>query len=225
VIAVREWGLRDYASALEEMRSLREERQRGKIPDTLLLMEHPPVITIGVQGDDGETLPPGLPVFRVERGGKSTYHGPGQLVGYPIVDLTPRGRDVRRFVSEIEELLIAALAEFQLAAHRIPQKRGVWVAGDRKIASIGVAVENWIAFHGFALNVSTDLGAFAPFHPCGYSPALMTSMERELGRRIGLEVVAPGVVRAWNRIFGSGFQAAEKESRSFNPAAPAPATR
>ncbi|MGA8511715.1 MAG: hypothetical protein WB778_03185, partial [Thermoplasmata archaeon] len=109
---VREWGLREYGESLAEMRSLRAARRKGAIPDTLLLVEHPPVVTIGIQGDDSGAEESGLPTFHVERGGHSTYHGPGQLVGYPIVDLTPRGRDVRRFVHEVEELVARALADF-----------------------------------------------------------------------------------------------------------------
>jgi len=200
---VRDWGVRPYPGALVEMRALRAARARGDIPDTLLLVEHPPVVTVGVQGDDGESLPEGVPVVRVERGGKSTYHGPGQLVGYPIVDLTPRGRDVRRFVRDVEEVVVRTLAEFGLTAGRVDGRRGVWVDGARKIASIGVAVESWVTFHGFALNASTDLAAFRAFHPCGMPGEWMTSVTRELGRRVDPDEVRPPVIRAWEAVFGS----------------------
>jgi lipoyl(octanoyl) transferase len=199
---LREWGEREYSSALAEMRALHGARRRGEIPDTLILVEHPPVITVGVQGDDGERFPPGVPVHRVERGGKSTYHGPGQLIGYPIVDLAPRGNDVRRFVGEVEEIVIRTLGRCGLVGERIPGRRGVWVPGPRKIASIGVAVEGWVTLHGFALNVSTDLNAFASFHPCGFDPSIMTSMEQELGRKVPLDEVAQAAGDAWAQIFG-----------------------
>ncbi len=198
-----DWGVREYGPALEEMRRLRLARRRGEVPDTLILVEHPPVYTVGVQGDDGDTFPPSIPVYRVERGGKSTYHGPGQLVGYPIVDLTPRGRDVRRFVHEVEELVVRAVTELGIRAERVPGKRGVWVGGERKLASVGVAVEEWVSFHGFALNVSTDLAAFRVFHPCGFDGTVMTSLERELGRRVPVPELREPVRRAWDAIFGS----------------------
>jgi lipoyl(octanoyl) transferase len=199
---LREWGQREYSSALAEMRELHGARRRGEIPDTLILVEHPPVITVGVQGDDGERFPPGVPVHRVERGGKSTYHGPGQLIGYPIVDLAPRGHDVRRFVGEVEEIVIRTLGQCGLVGERIAGRRGVWVPGPRKIASIGVAVEGWVTLHGFALNVSTDLHAFASFHPCGFDPSIMTSMEQELGRTVPLDEVAQAAGDSWAQIFG-----------------------
>ena len=200
--AHRDWGRREYGAALAEMRALRAARQAGVIGDTLILVEHPPVYTVGVQGADGEALPPEVPVFHVERGGKATYHGPGQLVGYPIVDLTPRGRDVRRFVHEVEELVVRAVAEMGISASRVEGRRGVWVAGERKIASVGVAVEGWVTFHGFALNVSTDLTAFGAFHPCGLDATVMTSVERELGHPVAPDLLVPGVLRAWNDLFG-----------------------
>ena len=199
--AVRDWGLRGYDEALGEMRQLRAARRRDEIPDTLLLVEHPPVITVGVQGSDGEELPAGLPVFHVERGGKSTYHGPGQLVGYPIVDLQRRGRDVRRFIGDVEELVVRSLAEVGLSAGRVDGRRGVWVGGSRKIASVGVAIEEWVSFHGFALNVSNDLSVFGRFHPCGFDGSVMTSVEKELGREVPLALLRGGVRRAWGTLF------------------------
>lgn len=213
---VRDWGRIEYGQALAAMRSLRAARRRGEIPDTLLLLEHPPVITVGVQGDDGEVLPPDLPVFHVERGGKGTYHGPGQLVGYPLVDLDPRGRDVRRFVHEVEELVVEAVAALGVRAGRVPGRRGVWVDGSRKIASVGIAVEEWVTFHGLALNVGNDLGPFRAFHPCGFDGQVMTSVARELGRPVAVDEVKPPIVAAWARVFG------ELTTASVAPAAPAP---
>ncbi|MCI4336348.1 MAG: lipoyl(octanoyl) transferase LipB [Thermoplasmata archaeon] len=200
--AHREWGVREYGDALAEMRRLRQARRRGEIPDTLLLVEHLPVYTIGVQGDGGDTFPPDVPVFRVERGGKGTYHGPGQLVGYPIVDLAPRGRDVRRFVHDVEELVVRAVGELGVAAERVDGRRGVWVEGERKIASVGVAIEEWVSSHGFGLNVSTDLRAFSVFHPCGFDGSVMTSVSRELDRPVQVAEVVPSVLRAWDELFG-----------------------
>ncbi|HEV2316667.1 MAG TPA: lipoyl(octanoyl) transferase LipB [Thermoplasmata archaeon] len=199
-----DWGLREYTDALAEMRRMRAQRRRGEIPDTLILVEHPPVITVGVQGGDGEMLPPGIAVVSVERGGKSTYHGPGQLVAYPIVDLDRRGRDVRRFVHETEELVVRTLATVGLTAGRVTGRRGVWVDGERKIASVGIAVEEWVTFHGLALNVTNDLAPFAAFHPCGFDGRVMTSVERELARPISVAALKPPLVRAFGELFAPG---------------------
>ena len=196
---VRDWGLRDYRDALEAMRALRRARRAGAVPDTLVLVEHPAVITVGVQGPGDGPLPEGIPVVGVERGGHATYHGPGQLVGYPIVDLDARGRDVRRFVHGVEELLVGALADLGLAAGRVSGHRGVWVDGTRKVASVGIAVEEWVTFHGFALNVGGDLGPFRAFRPCGLDGDVMTSVSAELGRPVSPSMARPAVLRAWER--------------------------
>jgi lipoate-protein ligase B len=201
---VAEWGRREYRDALESMRAMVRERRAGRIGDTLILVEHPPVITVGVEGDDGAAARSGLPVVSVERGGQATYHGPGQLVGYPIVDLDPRGRDVRRFVHDVEEVVVRSVAPFKVVAGHVSGRRGVWVDGQRKIASIGIAVDHWVTFHGFALNVSTDLSKFAAFHPCGFSPDVMTSVEREIGRPVTVAEVIPFVRAAWEARFGPG---------------------
>lgn len=200
--AVVEWGLRDYTDALEAMRSAVRARREGAMDDTLLLVEHPPVVTVGVEGDDGSAAASGLPVVNVERGGRATYHGPGQLVGYPIVDLEPRGRDVRRFVHDVEEVVVRSVAPFGVSAGHVSGRRGVWVAGERKLASIGVAVDHWVTFHGFALNVDPDLDAFDRFHPCGFSGSVMTSLARETGRPVRVAEVTPHVVAAWQDVFG-----------------------
>jgi lipoate-protein ligase B len=190
------------------MRSLRAARRRGEIPDTLLIVEHPPVVTIGVQGPGDAPLPDGIPVVSVERGGHATYHGPGQLVGYAIVDLEPRGRDVRRFVAELEELAIRTAAEFGVAANRIPGQRGVWV-GAGKIASVGVAVEEWVSFHGLALNVTDEpLAVFRQFRPCDLPGESMTSLSRELGRPVEVAPAADALERAWTQAFPAAPPAA-----------------
>jgi lipoate-protein ligase B len=199
--AVRDWGRREYVPSLDEMRTLVAERRAGRIGDTLVLVEHPPVVTIGVQGDDGGAERSGLPVVRVERGGHATYHGPGQLVGYPIVDLDARGRDVRRFVRELEALLVDAITSCGVVAARLPGQPGVWVGGRNKIASIGIAVDHWVTFHGFALNVDVDLEPFSRFQPCGLDGSLMTSLARELGGAVPVEAVKGPVRQAWDRRF------------------------
>jgi lipoate-protein ligase B len=201
--AVVEWGLRDYADALDAMRSMVRARREGTIPDTLILVEHPPVVTVGVEGDDGSAATSGLPTVNVERGGRATYHGPGQLVGYPIVDLEPRGKDVRRFVHDVEEVVVRSAAAFGVGAGHVSGKRGVWVGGERKIASIGIAVDHWVTFHGFALNVDPDLEAFDRFRPCGFSGSVMTSLSREVGRSVRIAEVTPHLVRAWREVFAS----------------------
>ena len=194
---VVDWGLRTYAEALDAMRLARRERHEGGIGDTLFLVEHPPVVTVGVEGDDGSAAASGLPVVQVERGGKSTYHGPGQLVGYPIVNLRPLGCDVRGFVHATEALVIDALAAFGIRGEHVSGRRGVWVGGERKIASLGIAVQEWVTFHGFALNVDMDLGPFERIHPCGFEGRVMTSMARELGRPVSLAEVKPVLARLW----------------------------
>lgn len=200
---VVDWGYREYRSSLAAMRELVRARRQGSIGDTLVLVEHPPVVTVGVEGDDGGAAASGLPVVAVERGGHATYHGPGQLVGYPVVDLEPRGRDVRRFVQDVEELVVRSVRPFGPNAGHVRGRRGVWVDGHRKIASIGIAVDHWVTFHGFALNVNVDLGAFDRFRPCGFDGSVMTSLEKELGRPVLLEEVRPHVLREWTEIFES----------------------
>ncbi|MCI4324281.1 MAG: lipoyl(octanoyl) transferase LipB [Thermoplasmata archaeon] len=214
-LAVREWGRTDYPDALTRMRALRSERARGLAPDTLILTEHAPVVTVGVGGADLTALPSDLPIVHVERGGLATYHGPGQLVGYPIVDLRARGQDVRRFVHDVEEVVSLGVRPLGIEAGRVPGKRGVWVDGQRKIASVGVAVEEWVTFHGFALNVSPDLAVFAQFEPCGLPGRVMTSVAAELGRPVSLDELVPSVRAAWETVFGAAYvRGAADASRS-----------
>jgi lipoyl(octanoyl) transferase len=199
MLSVVDWGRRDYRESLTAMHGLVTERREHRIPDTLVLVEHPPVVTIGVEGDDGAARASGLPVVEVERGGRATYHAPGQLVGYPIVDLGPRRRDVRGFVSEVEAALIDAIAPFGVVGTHVAGRRGVWVGGVRKVASIGIAVEGWVTYHGFALNVDLDLAPFDRFHPCGFDGPVMTSLARETGRPMSVAEVKPGVIAAFER--------------------------
>ena len=182
---VRHLGVVPYAAALDLQRSLADDRIAGRIPDTLLLLEHPPVITLG-RGTKDASLPidaeslrkRGIEVFEIERGGDVTYHGPGQLVGYPIIDLQQHKPDLHWYLRQLEAMLIAALGEFGIPAERRESYTGVWTKG-RKIASIGIHVRQWVTWHGFALNVTTDLSPFELIVPCGIQGVEMTSIERE----------------------------------------------
>jgi lipoyl(octanoyl) transferase len=164
--------------------------------ESALLLEHEPVYTIGRRLDKSslrviEQLP--YPVFETNRGGQATYHGPGQLVGYPILDLRVRGRDLHRYLRKLEDLLIDLLLEFGIKGQRIEGKTGVWVE-DRKIASIGVGVRKWVTMHGFALNVASDLNGFQNIIPCGLSGVRMTSISSEAGEEVTVETVGERIV-------------------------------
>lgn len=172
------------------------ERQRGERRDALVLVEHPHVITVGrTRGALAHILGAGeVEVVEVERGGDVTYHGPGQIVAYPILLLEEGERDLHRFLRNLEEGMIRTLARWDIAADRESGKTGVWIQGQRKIASIGIACRKWVTFHGLALNVTTDLSYFARIQPCGFDAAVMTSMARELGRDIALADVKAALV-------------------------------
>ena len=188
-LEVRDLGRRPYAEALELQRELRRRRADGAIDhDILLLTEHPPVVTLG-RGTRATSLPyptallvrRGAEVFEVERGGDVTFHGPGQLVGYPIVDLGDHRRDLHWYLRRLEDVLISAIERLGVPAGRTPGLTGVWTAG-RKIASIGIHVKQWVTLHGFALNVTTDLSWFDLIVPCGIEQVVMTSLAEELLR-------------------------------------------
>ncbi|HYB79491.1 MAG TPA: lipoyl(octanoyl) transferase LipB [Thermoplasmata archaeon] len=220
--AVVEWGLREYTDSLAAMRALVRARRDGEVEDTLILVEHPPVVTVGVEGDDGSAAASGLPVISVERGGRATFHGPGQLVGYPIVDLSARGRDVRRFVHEVEELMVRSLTPFGVTSGHVHGRRGVWVDGERKIGSVGIAVDHWVTLHGFALNVDPELAAFERFHPCGFSGSVMTSLAHELGRPVRVSEVVPHTVAAWRELFAAPVESPIPSPEMVSPS-PGPA--
>ena len=179
-------GVREFAEVWKLQLELVGARQRDEIPDTLLFVEHPHVITAGRSAKRENLLDlGGTPLFEIERGGDVTYHGPGQLVGYPIFKLEDGERDLHLYLRNIEEAIIRALARFELAAARKPEWTGVWTTdGARKLASIGVAVKRWVTMHGFALNVATDLARFAAINPCGLEAAVMGSMESVLGGEV-----------------------------------------
>jgi lipoyl(octanoyl) transferase len=184
---------------------------RGAIPDTVVLLEHPPVITLGRRAEEGELhVPEGAEVEIVEtdRGGKSTYHGPGQLVCYPILDLKRHGQDVKRYCRDLEEALIRTLAPLGVQATRIEGLTGIWVdEPPRKIASIGIHVSKWVTTHGYALNVDLDPAPFTEWiTACGIEDAAFTTIARELGRPVSVEEVLPHAVAALEDVFGLALE-------------------
>jgi lipoate-protein ligase B len=199
-------GRMPYGEAWALQRALVTARQLDQIDDAILLVEHPPVITIGRAGRAANILMPrellasrGVEVFEIERGGDVTYHGPGQLVGYPILDLSALDEDVVRYVRLLEAALLRSLEEFGIAGTRVRRYPGVWV-GDAKIGAVGVAVKRRVTMHGFALNVAPDLEHFALINPCGLGKPI-TSMARVLGRAVSLREVRPVVARALGGVF------------------------
>lgn len=207
-------GLTDYGAALEWQRALASARADGTLPDDLLiLLQHPPVITLGrgaraehLTADSEAPRAQDVPVFEVERGGDVTYHGPGQLVGYPIIHLEAHRKDLHWYLRQVEEALIRTCADFGIAAGRNPGYTGVWVPGPdgapaRKIASIGVHVARWVTRHGFALNVTTDLSAFDLIVPCGIPRVEMTSIEKETGREPEWTTATEGAARRFAEVF------------------------
>ena len=192
---------RDYKEIWDYQLRLVEERALNKIRDTLILVEHSDVVTLGRRGKHEDVLTDNYPVYNIERGGEATYHGPGQLVGYPIIHISQRGTSVLTLVRMIEEVLIQTSSEFHVDASRINGKPGVWVNG-KKIASIGIAIRHWVTFHGFALNVNTDISKFNCIRPCGMESSVMTSIEKIRGERISMEKVKESIIRHFGIIFG-----------------------
>jgi lipoyl(octanoyl) transferase len=184
-------GRRNYAEAWELQKRLLARRQQDETGDVLLLCEHPHVITVGrTTGAARNLVAPGdMPVFEIERGGDVTYHGPGQLVGYPILKLEGDERDLHRYLRNLEEAMIRVLARYGISGERNPGFTGVW-SGGRKLASIGVAVKRWVTLHGFALNVSTELERFRAINPCGLEAAVMASIQSVAGVSPPLDEVA-----------------------------------
>ncbi|MBW8860776.1 MAG: lipoyl(octanoyl) transferase LipB [Acidobacteria bacterium] len=207
VLDVRKLGLVSYQDALALQRSLVDDRRAGRIGDTLLLLEHPHVITLGVRGGRSHVLAGpealaarGVEIHETGRGGDVTYHGPGQIVGYPILDLNPDRRDVHRYVRDLEEVLILTAADYGIDAGRVPGLTGVWVGND-KLAAIGVRIARWITSHGFAFNVETNLDYFGLIVPCGIADRGVTSLSRLLGRPVELADVEQHIVNHFNNVF------------------------
>ena len=192
-ISIERFGLVEYEEALANQRIVHSEVAQDKRPNTLILLEHPSVFTAGKRTADNEKPTDGTPVVDVDRGGKITWHGPGQLVGYPIVKLA-KPTELVGFVREIEAGLIRVCSEFGITSQRVDGRSGVWIRdsdGDRKIAAIGIRVAQGVSMHGFALNVNPDLSAFNRIIPCGIDDAAVTSMAQELSRDVTVEEVTP----------------------------------
>lgn len=207
VLQVENLGRRPYGEVLELQRAIAAERIAGGRPDTLLLVEHDPVVTLGRSTKREHLLlsekalaERGVELFDIERGGDVTFHGPGQLVGYPIFDLQQHRQDLHWYLRQVEQALIDALATYDIVGGRVEKYTGVWVE-NRKIASIGVHARSWVTWHGFALNVSTDLSYFDMMVPCGIPQVTMTSISRELARVVSLEEVADSVTSAFTSVF------------------------
>lgn len=209
--AVVDWGRTEYRDAWARQHRLIEDRLAGRIGDTLVFTEHEPVYTLGVRPgaarhlliDEAEAAARGIAVVQSNRGGDITYHGPGQIVGYPIIDLDRR-RDLHAYLRLLEQVVINAVGALGLAASRRPGRTGIWL-GPRKVAAIGVASRRWITYHGFALNVNVDLGPFAGIVPCGLADSAVTSLRQELGRELDLgevkQVVAATFAAELRRFF------------------------
>ena len=202
-------GLVPYKDALDLQMRLLEKRKNGEIGDTLLLLEHPPTFTIGRKGNKGHLLinerylsERGIHFEEISRGGDITFHGPGQLVGYPIIDLNAQGRDVHKYLRGLEEFIVSILKDLDIKAMRIEGLTGVWVDG-HKIASIGVGVKRWITYHGFALNVNTDLSYFDMIVPCGIPDVRMTSIKGWLEEKeeIDMEDIEEAAIKSFIKTF------------------------
>jgi lipoyl(octanoyl) transferase len=213
-IDVRRLGRVEYAEALDLQRQLVEDRRSGAIGDTLLLLEHPPVITVGARNrvgrsnivaDTDELDRAGITVHEAGRGGDVTYHGPGQIVGYPILDLKPDRCDVHRYVRDLEDVLIRAIGALGVKGTRVAGMSGVWVGPrgrEEKVAAIGVRISRWITSHGFALNVRTDLDHFRTIVPCGIPDRGVTSLDRLVNPAPAMAAVEDAVVEAFRAAFG-----------------------
>ena len=200
-------GTVDYEKALQLQNKLVSARMAAEIPDIILFLQHPSVLTIGVSGNEEGIVASkdllaqeGVATFHVDRGGGITYHGPGQLVGYPIVDLRAKGIGPTQYVRHLEEVIIRAMATFSITANRDPEYPGVWIGRD-KICALGIRVIHWVTMHGFALNVNTDLKYFNYITPCGITDRQITSMSRLLIKGIALENVISCITEHWEQVF------------------------
>jgi lipoic acid synthetase len=201
-------GQQPYQRALELQHQLVAAKKQGTVDDILLLLQHPPVITLGRRGNEENILVSkerlaelGIQVHRVERGGDVTYHGPGQLVGYPILDLRQHRTDVGWYMHSLEDVLIRTLADFGIAASRLPGNIGVWTNEQTKIGALGVRIDDWITYHGFALNVSQDVGHFQLIVPCGLAHVEVTSMDKILGRPVDMAAVGERTIENFCAVF------------------------
>lgn len=197
----------DYKQVWEYQKKLVEQRRASLIPDSLILNEHSHVLTMGRNGHSENLLEDGLPLFQIERGGDITYHGPGQLVAYPIILLESYSIGVKQYVQLLESVIVNVLREYGIESEgKLGNETGVWTKSGRKIASIGVAVSHWVTYHGFALNVGTDLSYFEKINPCGFNSKVMTSMEKELRTIVEMNDVKHRVVKSFSEDFRLNFQ-------------------
>ena len=193
-------GLTEYQRALEIQKTLVKERLDNSTPDTLLLVEHPHVVTLGKQTSPNDVLNNSIPIVKIDRGGSATYHGPGQLIGYIIMDLRSKGISVPVLISKIHEIIILTLDELNIKAKREKNDTGVWI-GQKKIASIGLSVRNWITYHGFSLNVNTDLERFNTIRPCGHDSQIMTSVSSIKRKEYSKEVIQTKIIKNFSDVF------------------------
>jgi len=201
---ITDLGIIDFHDALAIQRQLAAEVAAGGTPETLLLLEHPPVYTIGTGGSGDNILDPAISAVRTNRGGDVTWHGPGQLVGYPIVDLGRRRCDLHRYLRFLEELLIAVAGDFRVEAWRIPGRTGIWTE-EGKLGSIGVGVRRWVTMHGFALNVAPDLSAFDRINPCGFPDCPVTSLAEEGGWSVQMNAVKARIADRFGNLLEERF--------------------
>lgn len=201
-----DFQLTDYQTVWDWQKELVQQRLNHEIPDTILIGEHPPIITLG-RGSHAENLiKPSIPVVAIERGGDVTYHGPGQLIAYPILLLPEGKRDLHQYLRNLEEVMIGTLKAFDIEGQRNPGWTGVWAndpqSGElKKLASIGVSVKKWVTYHGLALNVSTDLAAFSQMNPCGLHSEVMTSMQALLGQPVAIDLVKAELTQQFQKVF------------------------
>jgi lipoyl(octanoyl) transferase len=205
-------GTVDYAEAHRLQEELQAKRITGEITDTVLLLEHPPVLTMGRSAKNQHVLAPpevlearGISVHDVGRGGDVTYHGPGQLVAYPIIDLKPDRRDVRKYMWSLEETMIRTCADFGLSATRVEGLNGAWI-GERKVGAVGVRISRWVTMHGLALNVNSDLTHFELIVPCGIQDKAVTSVSAELGRTVGVADVLDPLARHFAGLYDTDVE-------------------
>lgn len=215
ICTVYQLGLIGYSKAYSLQIELLRKRLNGGVTDALLLLEHPPTVTIGKSGkvenvlvSQAELAQNGISLFFVDRGGDVTYHGPGQLVGYPIIDLKSKGGNLHQYVHDLEEVIIRTLNDFSIKACRDENHRGVWVRGE-EIAAIGLRVIRWVSMHGFALNVKADLDQFKLINPCGRSNGKATSISKILGQDIPMEAVTGRLVAHFSEVFDSQMELRE----------------
>jgi lipoyl(octanoyl) transferase len=200
-------GFVDYGEAHDLQKRILQDRIDDNCPDHLILLQHNPVITVGRGGDNSNIITPkpmlesfGISVFEIERGGDVTYHGPGQITGYPIIDLRNYKKDVHWYLRQLEEVIIRVLAEYKIIGKRVEEYTGVWV-DDEKIAAIGVAVKKWVTYHGFAFNVNPDLSHFKLINPCGITDKEVTSLAKVLSHNVDINEVEERIISAFEEIF------------------------